>query len=1179
MPDFTVRLYDASPVGIFSTTDGGTGAWTGPASATGTAFITEVDTGPDGNVLGDEYTGETAVGDVTVGGFSVTDANVESEQFWLLEDTVTGEQVRVVQFNVNEGQASFTLTSSPLVQGRIYETVRHEFGADPDNDAGFFYADFNDGVVEGTDEDDVIGLDYDGDPNGDRVDANDQMDVEVTQSRFEWSEYGTNTDLTGGATQIIDGIEVSVTSSLPAGTEFVANRAPGSGQPDQIYTTDALGFDDRSSLRIRPDGDAQNSITTFDFEAVDGSGRVPEVENVQFLITDIDSVVNAANNFQDIVTITAFDANGLPVTVEIEVLGNDILDGDTVRALRDSDSPNQADGSILVTIPGPVQQVVIDYDNGGDTPQAVYVSDITFDSILEAGNADLIDAGAGNDDVFAGLADDTVLAGSGNDTVDGGEGDDSIDGGTGADSLLGGQGADTLVGGTGADTLEGGDGADSLLGGGGPDRLVGGEGADTLDGGGGDDVLIGGVGNDSIVGGGGRDTIVSDAGDDVIEGGAGADSILLVDGGDGDGFGNDTIFGGEDGFDNDVLDMSNLPDEVSVVYDGDEAGTVTRANGVVDSAEFQEIERLILTGRDDSVDGSADSAGLDIAAGAGDDLLIGGTGDDSLQGQAGSDVLNGGSGADTLDGGDDDDTFGITGGFGSDSIVGGEGGLDDDLIAFDPLAGPVTVTYGGDEAGDITDGTDTLSFEEVERLVLTDGGDSVDAVLDDAGIDVDAGAGADVVTGGSGDDVVVGGTGSDTITGAGGDNDLQGGDDDDVFRVDDRSGNDTITGGEGGVDDDLVTFQPDGNPVTLIFDGDEAGEITDCTGDTTTFTEIERFELTDGDDSVDGRLDTAGLDVEAGGGSDTVFGGAGDDRLIGGAGADRFDGGAGADVLDGGTGDDSFALGGGDVATGGDGDDLFTIDTDDLTGGGTITITGGEGDELGGDTLDLSGLAQDGTLIFTNQDDDAGGRSGTVTLLDGTVVEFSEIETVICFAEGTKIATPFGPRAVERLMPGDLVLTRDHGPQSLQWIGARRGYAHAHQAAICFQPGTVGNERVLRVSPQHRMLIRGWRAQLMFGEDEVLVPAKSLVNGSDIRAEDPGPVQYLHLLTERHEVIFAEGAETETFLPTLYGLDAVAPADRSRLFEVRPDLRADLAAYGAAARPLQNVRLSALLGA
>ena len=44
-------------------------------------------------------------------------------------------------------------------------------------------------------------------------------------------------------------------------------------------------------------------------------------------------------------------------------------------------------------------------------------------------------------------------------------------------------------------------------------------------------------------------------------------------------------------------------------------------------------------------------------------------------------------------------------------------------------------------------------------------------------------------------------------------------------------------------------------------------------------------------------------------------------------------------------------------------------------------------------------------------------------------------------------------------------------------------------APVLIPAGALGNTRDLLVSQQHRMLVTGWRAELMFGEPEVLVAA------------------------------------------------------------------------------------------
>lgn len=45
--------------------------------------------------------------------------------------------------------------------------------------------------------------------------------------------------------------------------------------------------------------------------------------------------------------------------------------------------------------------------------------------------------------------------------------------------------------------------------------------------------------------------------------------------------------------------------------------------------------------------------------------------------------------------------------------------------------------------------------------------------------------------------------------------------------------------------------------------------------------------------------------------------------------------------------------------------------------------------------------------------------------------------TIPCYAPGTLIDTPDGPRPVQTLQPGDLLLTLDHGPQLIRWTHKR----------------------------------------------------------------------------------------------------------------------------------------------
>lgn len=111
-----------------------------------------------------------------------------------------------------------------------------------------------------------------------------------------------------------------------------------------------------------------------------------------------------------------------------------------------------------------------------------------------------------------------------------------------------------------------------------------------------------------------------------------------------------------------------------------------------------------------------------------------------------------------------------------------------------------------------------------------------------------------------------------------------------------------------------------------------------------------------------------------------------------------------------------------------------------------------------------------------------------------------------------------------------------------------------------------GQERDLIVSPQHRVLFQGYRAELLFGESEVLVAAKHLIDGMDVTQDEAESVTYVHILFDQHEVIFAEGAATESFHPGDIGFSAVSEEAREELFAIFPELRVDPRTYGATAR-------------
>jgi hypothetical protein len=710
MATHNVRFYDFDPLGAFSRDLNGTAVYSGPSQAIGTATITDNQTGTDGATL-DDAPGEAATATTELNGVSGGVSNVHAAESWTLLDTVTGREFQVVSFRIESGPNAgyYTLSELPLVPGRSYQTT--SYSNSPDASAGdqtFSYADYQeqDGVVEGTSGDDTIDGSYSGDPGNEVVDGKDmQSDMPRLAQDFNWSAYADEQDLKPGVSQNTGEIDVSVTySDVQTNEEFTAET---SGGADAIYVGAGETFSSTSAGYLRANGSTENSFVTFDFSAPTGSAYNSGVENVRFRISDIDGMRQDDVNFQDIVTVRAFDAFGNEVAVDITPGANHTVSGNTITARLNHYTPGDSEASALFEIAGPVTKITVEYDNGGDTAQVVYFSDIEFDAVPANTDNDSIEAGGGNDLVYSG------------------EGEDTVHGGTG---------------------------------------------------------------------------------DDTIYGEAGADSI----------------------------------------------------------------------------------------------------------------------------------------------------------------------------------------------------------------------------------------------------------------------------------------------------EGDE--------------------------------------------------------------------------------GNDTFYAGSGDTISGGDGDDTFLIDTTQI-GGGVITLAGGEGAETDGDTLDFGGQLKAGSLFLTSSDQEVDGKTGTATLNDGTTVKFSQMERIICFCAGTQIETPFGPRAIETLRPGDLVLTRDHGPQPLRWLGSRTVTGKGNAAPVHFATGSIGNDAPLSVSPQHRMLISDYRAQMYFGEEEIITAADFLVNDESITRREVASVSYYHLLFERHELVRAAGLWSESFLPGSYSLPGLDGRAREALFAVCPSLRSDPNGYGQAVRPSIRRAQAGLLAA
>ncbi len=172
---------------------------------------------------------------------------------------------------------------------------------------------------------------------------------------------------------------------------------------------------------------------------------------------------------------------------------------------------------------------------------------------------------------------------------------------------------------------------------------------------------------------------------------------------------------------------------------------------------------------------------------------------------------------------------------------------------------------------------------------------------------------------------------------------------------------------------------------------------------------------------------------------------------------------------------------------------------------------------------------------------------------------------VICFLPGTRIATPAGTRAIETLEPGDLVETRDNGAQPVLWRGETRLsgaelYLHPHLRPLRMLTD-CGD---LLISPGHRLLRP--LPEGLGGAREALVAAEDLIDGRRLRRDySLASVRYLHLMFDRHQIVFANGEACESFHPALADARVLAWHARS-LEKAMPGVVAHPTRYGDTAR-------------
>lgn len=439
-----------------------------------------------------------------------------------------------------------------------------------------------DGIVEGTEGDDVIDIDYDGDPEGDRIDSGDAiLPGEAPDDDIVRAGGGDDIVHGGAGDDEIHGGDGDDTIHGGAGDDTIygnegADLVFGGDGDDVVY-----GQGDDESI-YGEDGD-DHLIGGRDDDYLSG-GRGDDTLDGR----SGDDTLDGGGD--DDILIGGGGDDSL-----IGSWGDDTIDGgnndDAISAGPGNDSVLGGSGDDVIST--------------GSTP----LPDTGYPGIYgpdanPRDDLDTVDGGDGDDRIFTGDDDDTVFGGAGDDHIDGGTDDDRIEGGDGDDTVIGSEGDDSILGGAGDDLIYGGlttddldlvdetgedlvtdNNRDVIDGGDGDDTIFGNDDDDTLLGGDGDDYLDGGVDDDELHGGDGDDTLTGGQGTDTATGGADRDLFLGGNGGD-------HVDGGSGGDDFDTLNLTGSGvDFVTYTSDDREDGVVTFLDG--STMTFEEIENVI----------------------------------------------------------------------------------------------------------------------------------------------------------------------------------------------------------------------------------------------------------------------------------------------------------------------------------------------------------------------------------------------------------------------------------------------------------------------------------------------------------------------------------------------------------------------------------------------------------
>ena len=670
-----------------------------------------------------------------------------------------------------------------------------------------------DGIVQGTSGADIIDTAYSGDPQGDRIDANDQIlagegvndDIVLGLGGDDkiFSGKGNDDVYAGSGNDYVDG---------GSGNDVIYGDKGGSA-PKTVITRESFEWDkaadqsqgwyDHNNSGTIDNGDhlggfTQNTgsvnvsfgvikttgygiDTTFTTDKQNVAGIVADgspVADNSSLASELDSsgdkieyklgfdkpVSNVSFNINDI------DGDGVVKVLAYGAQGNEInvdLTGGSKVTLKDTDgkfgvdtadsnggyeSDTSANYSVTVTVPGPVTKIVIIHSQDGYNDSGVNVTDVYFD----AGTPIPDDTGAaGNDTLLGGAGHDTIFGEDGNDTLFGGSGDDKVYGGNGNDIIYGDRGVNTTPAPTGPNLIKNGSFEDTT----GTTNMGG-----HYTGHGSIPQWTETNGKDIDVHYDDRGGVKPTDGKNWLDMAASPSNSVIGQNVAGVTAGTTYTLAFDAGDNVSSDDGTTQDNTITVKWGGQIVATINPTDGSMSHYEFNVTggagdgsNRLEFVGggRLDNYGASIDSVSLVALSGNGDtgpdgkDYLVGGAGDDIIAGQGGDDSIHTGTGRDVATGGTGNDTIDASGD-GATSTGAASGAR--------PAASYQNVLAGG--AGD-----DTITGGDGDDIIT---GDDDSRASSKTGEAFNAGAdGRDVIYGGKGNDEIHTGSWADGEQGLG----------------------------------------------------------------------------------------------------------------------------------------------------------------------------------------------------------------------------------------------------------------------------------------------------------------------------------------------------------------------------------------------------------------------------